>query len=173
MKAAAMILPLLLIICCPRRQLAQTSPQQATQGAAAMSRWLSTERRLAAEGHARAEETLGEFYYFGVSVPRDYTKAAYWFQKAAEQDDVGAQFEIGNLYFQGQGVPQSYRQAYFWLDLAAARASEQNLLKQMPVAEMRDQAASHLTRTELSDIQQRAERWFESHKPKAGAPDLK
>lgn len=166
MKIHALVLPLLLIICSPRRQFAQTSPQPATQGGAAINKWVSTEKRSAAEGNAQAEETLGEFFYFGVGARRDYTEAAHWFKKAAEQDDVGAQFEIGNLYFQGQGVPQSYSQAYFWLDLAAARASKQNLLKQMPVAEMRDEAASHLTRTELSNVQKRAERWFASHNSK-------
>jgi hypothetical protein len=90
-------------------------------------------------------------------------------EKAAEQGDAGAQFEIGDLYFKGKGVPQSYHLAYFWLDLAAADASSKTLLGQIPLAQMRDEVASHLTRAELLQVQEQAEKWFESHKSSSGA----
>ncbi|MGB8028138.1 MAG: tetratricopeptide repeat protein [Terracidiphilus sp.] len=169
MKVPAFVLPLLLIVCSSPKLLAQSNPSQTAPNNAALKRWVETEKKLATEGNVGAEETLGGFYYFGIGVPQDYPKAAYWLQKAAEQGDANAQFEIGDLYFKGQGVPQSYSQAYFWLDLAAASASPKNPLGQMPLAEMRDEAASHLTRAELSQVQKRAEGWFESRKAKSPA----
>jgi len=160
----AFLLPLFLIACCSPKPLAQSSVSQTAQNDAALKRWVSTEKKLATEGNVDAQEVMGGFYYFGIGVPQSYPQAAYWFQKAAEQGDAGSQFQIGDLYFKGQGVPQSFSRAYFWFDLAAASASAKTLLGQMPLAEMRDEAASHLTRTEILHVQEQAERWAESHK---------
>ncbi len=164
MKLPALLLLWSLIICCSPDLIAQSGPSQRPQSDVALKRWVLTEKKLAGEGNIRAQEELGDFYYFGTGVPQDFTKAAYWLRKAAEQGDVGAQFEIGDLYFKGRGVPQSYPRAYFWLDLAAAQASPNTLLGNVPLTEMRDEAASHLSRTEVLHVQKRAERWFKSHK---------
>jgi TPR repeat protein len=147
--------------------LAQTNPSLTAQEKAALKELLSTLRRQAAAGHADAQGSLGAAYYLGVGVPQDYKEAAYWFRKAAEQGDTGAQFGIGDLYFRGLGVPQSYSRAYFWLDLAAAGPSPKPLFGldlSAGTAEERDEAASHLTRSELLQVQKQAEKWFESHK---------
>jgi hypothetical protein len=91
---------------------------------------------------------------------------------------------LGDLYLYGEGVPQDYSQAYFWLDLAAANpprmdsgippeaaklfGKAQKGMAQALISD-RDEAASHLTRTELFQVQEQVERWVESHKAKSHA----
>lgn len=164
MKAALAVLTTLVIFAsCPLRLLAQSNPSKANGSAAALKQWISEVREQAAKGSADAQETLGNSYYLGIGVTQDYVRAAYWFRRAAEQNDPGAQYGIGTLYLLGRGVPQDHSQAYFWLSLAAARSSQKNLLGTIPVAKERDAAASHLTKAETLRIQGQTERWFESH----------
>jgi uncharacterized protein len=166
-RAPAIALLLLLIACLSPGMLAQANPPATAQEKAALKELLLTARKRAVAGYADAQEFLGDAYYLGVGVQRDYTVAVYWFRKAAEQGDTGAQFGIGDLYFRGLGVPQSYSRAYFWLDLATAGASPKPLFGLDPsagMAEERDEAASHLTRAEMLRVQEQADRWFESHK---------
>jgi len=49
----------------------------------------------------------------------DYTQAAYWYRKAAEQGHVNAQFSLGAFYGNGMGVKQDYEQAFYWYRKAA------------------------------------------------------
>ena len=176
------LMPLLLVGCCCLPPLrAQSSSPQTAQAAALLSQWVSAERKLAIGGNADAQDLLGMFYYYGFGVEQDYAKSAVWFRKAAIQGDAGAQGMFGDLYLQGDGVPQSYAEAYFWLDLAAAQqlppiggnlppgaAKElgEKLYKMSAQAliQDRDAAASHLTRAELIRVQERAQKWFQSHK---------
>lgn len=164
MKWTALLALCSLIVCCSPDLIAQPKRPQRPQNDAALKRWILSEKRLAANSNVHAQEELGDFYYFGIGVPQNFTKAAYWLRKAAWQGEAGAQFEVGDLYFKGKGVPQSYSRAYFWFDLAAAQASPNTVLGKIPLAEMRDEAASHLTRSEELRVQDRAERWFRSHK---------
>ena len=184
MKACAVAVILLFASCIPTL-LAQTEDSgSAKRNAEILNRWVQTERGLAAKGNVDAEEMLGSFYYFGIGVPQDYVRAATWYRKAAEQGDPGAQGMLGEFYLKGEGFPQDYQQAYFWLDLAAAQRSSIRRSMQFPndapqalkglsqsmapkvltaLVNERDEAASHLTRAELSHVQQSAERWLQSH----------
>ena len=54
-------------------------------------------------------------------MPRDYTKAAYWYRKAADQGDADAEFNLGILYFNGYGMPKNYNQAAYWYKKSAAQ----------------------------------------------------
>jgi TPR repeat protein len=135
----------------------QGVPQDYTQAAA----WY---RKAAEQGDAEAQYGLGGLYNHGQGVPQDYAQAAFWYRKAAEQGDAGAQEELGSLYNDGLGVPQDYAEAYFWLDLGAAGKIDG--LDAGQVAKFRDEAASHLTPTDLSLEQERARKWFEAHQAK-------
>ncbi|MBR0097489.1 MAG: SEL1-like repeat protein, partial [Synergistaceae bacterium] len=42
-------------------------------------------------GHAEAQYNLGNMYINGRGVQQDYQQALYWYRKAAEQGDAGAQ----------------------------------------------------------------------------------
>jgi hypothetical protein len=47
-------------------------------------------------------------------VPQDYSAAAGWFRKAAEQGDAAAQYSLGFSYERGRGVPQDSAEAVRW-----------------------------------------------------------
>jgi TPR repeat protein len=47
-------------------------------------------------------------YRSGQGVPQDYTEAAKWYRKAAEQGDTEAQYNLGLAYTKGLGAPQGF-----------------------------------------------------------------
>lgn len=53
---------------------------------------------LARLGVAAAQFALGLMYQDGVGVAADKAKAAEWYRKAAEQGDVGSQYNLAQLY---------------------------------------------------------------------------
>ena len=58
---------------------------------------------------------LGNIYYFGKSVSKNYAEAVKWWRKAAEQGDVGAQFGLGHCYYAGFGVSKDQSLAKYWI----------------------------------------------------------
>jgi len=80
---------------------------------------LSALKLRATDGNAEAQCMLGDSYDEGKGVPQDYTQAAFWWRKAAEQGDADAQYNLGASYDYGQGVPQDYAQAALWYRKAA------------------------------------------------------
>ncbi len=76
-------------------------------------------RRLAEQGNAKAQNTLGLMYGKGLGVPQDYAKAVGWYHKAAEQGYAKAQNNLGFMYRNGRGVPQDYADAVKWFRKAA------------------------------------------------------
>ncbi len=52
-------------------------------------------------------------------MPRNYTVAATWFRKAANQGDAASQFNLAMLYAQGFGVPKNNVEALMWVTIAA------------------------------------------------------
>lgn len=87
-------------------------------------------REQAAQGVAEAQTNLGLLYYDGRGVPRDYTKAREWFEKAAAQGHADAQYNLGMLYDFEKGVPQNFATAKRWYEQAAMQghAGAQNNL---------------------------------------------
>jgi TPR repeat protein len=45
-----------------------------------------------------AQNNLGTMYANGKGVLKDDKQAASWYQKAAEQENAGAQYNLGNMY---------------------------------------------------------------------------
>jgi TPR repeat protein len=76
---------------------------------------------LGEQGNVKAQYLLGVLYANGKGVPKNDSKAVYWFTKAAKQGDVKAQLLVGGMYFQGTGVPEDYVLAYAWVNIAAAQ----------------------------------------------------
>lgn len=125
-------------------------------------------------GDPVAQYKLGYDYYLGHGIAQDYTQAAIWWRKAAEQGYPDAQNNLGVLYNSGKGVPQSYAEAYFWENLAAARA---NGTRQAEFAKNRDESGSKLWFLERLKQQRRAAKWAaehpvapRSHEPPASHP---
>jgi TPR repeat protein len=50
-------------------------------------------------------------YANGKGVLKDAKQAASWYQKAAEQENAGAQYNLGNMYDFGKGVLKDAKQA--------------------------------------------------------------
>jgi TPR repeat protein len=120
--------------------------------------------KAAESGSAIAQNSLGAMYHDGHGVPQDEEQATVWFRKAAEQGYAAAQVNLGASYYHGQGVRQDYAEAYFWMALAASGKTEG--VKQESVDKWRDDAASHLTPADLSQVQERVRKWHEEHFPK-------
>ena len=76
--------------------------------------------KLATEyNYEKAYNKMGECLYYGKGVPRDYKKALYWYEKAANSGDADAQYNLGNMYYNGDGTPQDYEKAFYWYEKAA------------------------------------------------------
>ena len=117
-------------------------------------------RKAALQSFIPGEMHLAALYRDGgKGFPRDMTQAAEWYRKAAEQGDVTAQGTLGLLYSIGQGVPQSDVEAYFWLDLAASVKGP----KQQQYAANRQMVGTHITTTELEDVEERVAKWIAAH----------
>jgi len=97
-------------------------------------------------------------------VKQDDKEAAVWFTNAAENGNVKAQAALGTRYWAGnRGVPASVTQAYFWTVLARA-AGDQNSKTFATIL------ASHMTRAQAAEIEQRANAWYEQHESRAKPP---
>jgi TPR repeat protein len=64
-------------------------------------------------------------YMAGKGVSKDLVQSAYWFRKAADQGDPGAQNELGYLYIWGIGVERDEAQAFKWFARACGSGSQQ------------------------------------------------
>jgi hypothetical protein len=70
-------------------------------------------------GDAEAQFGLGLKFANGGPAVLDYTKAAHWYLKAANQHHALAQFNLGLMLAGGQGVAQDDAQSLVWMRLAA------------------------------------------------------
>lgn len=66
---------------------------------------------------------LGNAYLIGNGVPKDPVQSAYWYRKAADQGDPGAQIEMGYFCLAGTGVDQNPAEAAKWFARAAGSGS--------------------------------------------------
>lgn len=85
---------------------------------------LPSKPKTAEPKNAVEQYNLGVLYDEGRDVKQDYSKAAYWYGKAAEQGYATAQFALGSLYYNGEGVVQDYTKAVYWYDKAAKQGNE-------------------------------------------------
>ena len=69
---------------------------------------------LANQGDPVAQTYVGEIYEKGLGVPPEYSLAANWYNKAAEQNYARAQLNLGALYEKGLGVPKDKAKAVSW-----------------------------------------------------------
>lgn len=62
---------------------------------------------------------LGALHYSGIGVQKNAPRAVEWFRKAAQGDDVRAQFTLATIYLRGEGVPTNSAEGIHWLTRAA------------------------------------------------------
>jgi len=70
----------------------------------------------AKSGDPLAQTYFGVYFFF---FKKDYTKAMYWYQKAADQGNALGEMSLGMSYEQGKGVPQDYTKAMDWYQKSA------------------------------------------------------
>ena len=91
------------------------SPKARTETEAAPK----TDRKKSASAPSGLKETdalfrLGQEYYYGTGVRKDYRKAAECYRKAAEQGHSDAAEKLGYMYRDGLGVERSWSEAQRW-----------------------------------------------------------
>ncbi len=87
------------------------------------ARWY---RRLASQGDARAQTSLGLMYANGLGFEKNLVEARRWWSLAAAQNDAGAQHNLGMVFLAGQGVAPDPAQALHWFQRAAERGHVQS-----------------------------------------------
>jgi TPR repeat protein len=70
-------------------------------------------------GIGTLEAVIGDAYYYGHWVSRDYAAAARWYRRAAVSGNALAQSTLGDMYYYGRDVPQDFAMAASWWRLAA------------------------------------------------------
>ncbi len=70
-------------------------------------------------GFGTVEALIGDAYYYGHGVSRDYGEAVRMYRKAATKGNAMAQSTLGDIYFYGRGAPQDFVEAVKWWRLAA------------------------------------------------------
>ncbi|HUH64077.1 MAG TPA: tetratricopeptide repeat protein [Terracidiphilus sp.] len=69
------------------------------------------------------ELRLAEKYEFGKGVPKDLAQSLYWYRKAADHGDPGAQIQLGYFYFKGIGVERDPAESARWFARAVGTGS--------------------------------------------------
>jgi uncharacterized protein len=114
---------------------------------------------FANSGDKDAETALGDIYYDGLGVPKDYATGVVWFHKAADQGVPVAQFFLGVSYTMGRGSSQDLLQAWVWFTLAAPRftAGDANLRDQ--AIKLAGAAALRLSPAQIAEGQRMVLAW--------------
>lgn len=84
-------------------------------------------------GDAGAQNSIGNMYYLGLGVEKDYRQAAEWYLRAALNGNIAARVNSGHLYNQGLGVKKDFLRAYAWFVHARKAGSDtaDNYLKEI------------------------------------------
>jgi TPR repeat protein len=118
--------------------------------------------KAAEQGHLAAEFFISVSYGEGWGIPKDEAHRFFWLRRAAEDGYAYAQYALGRAYEDGlENVHQDHAKAYFWLDLAASHSDSGK--ERREALKKRDNAASHLTATELSKVRERVKEWHQEH----------
>ena len=69
---------------------------------------------------------MGECYYYGKGVKRNYAEAVKWFLKNAESDEpmAYAMYHLSRCYRFGRGVETDEKKAEYWQNKAIAYDSD-------------------------------------------------
>ncbi len=110
--------------------------------------------RLAELGHPVAQWLMGNIYFFGQGVPRDFARAQKMFENAADQGYFAAYAPTAQMYEQGLGTPLDPSKAYYWYNIAAAQL--RNSIERTDMIKRRETVAALLTPAQIEAAQKRA-----------------
>lgn len=94
-------------------------------------RSLSLWQKQAENNNAIAQNYIGIQYFLGLGVQQDYQEAKKWYELAAKNGLVDAQFNLGLLYDSNKLGPTNHEMAYLWL-YAAHRQGNKKAEARMP-----------------------------------------
>ncbi len=89
--------------------------------------------RRVEDGDAAASNILGNLYWYGECVKRDYPTAISWYRDAAQKGHIGAAVTLGNIYYRGTNVSDDPAESAIWYRRAAEHG---DLFSQRRLAEM-------------------------------------
>lgn len=72
-------------------------------------------KRLAENGNIDAAKKIGNIYYDGIGVKKNYSEAIKWYEKAALLGDQSIKNRLGEMYRDGKGTPPNTEEAKKWL----------------------------------------------------------
>ena len=88
-------------------------------------KYIHSLRKIAESNNLDAMRRMGNFYYDGVGVKKDYSEAAKWYEKCSAIGDSWSRNRLGEMYRDGKGVPTDYDKA---AHLFIASAKRNNVL---------------------------------------------
>ncbi len=113
--------------------------------------------RCAKHGDRNAQSLLGELYFQGKEVPKNYKTAFEWMSKAASQGDKSAQNSLGFDYYNGWGTKKDHVLAYMWWSLSIVNNEEPITRRNL------DDLEEKLSPADLERAQKMASEWLASH----------
>ncbi|SDU18319.1 tetratricopeptide repeat protein [Halopseudomonas salegens] len=78
----------------------------------------------ATQGDSQAQFELGDLYYQGDRITRDFDQALNWLEEASLQGHPTAQYQLGLMHYQGEGVERNLAQAYIILKMSAVNGED-------------------------------------------------
>jgi len=91
----------------------------------AQNRLIKILEKRAEQGQIEEQCRLGDCYYHGEWVARNFEQAIKWYTKAAEQGYAVAQCRLGKCYYYGCGVNKNHKQAVIWFTKATEQGYEE------------------------------------------------
>ena len=73
---------------------------------------------LAKKGDDYAQFSLGEIYFTGLGLPRNYKNAMNLFRKSAKQGNIYAMINLGRMFLDGKGCKKNQQKAFVWFSKA-------------------------------------------------------
>jgi len=119
-------------------------------------------RNQADQGISVAQTVLAYLYKTGNAIPQDETKALFWFEKAAQQQDIVAQYWLGEMYFKGLQFEKA--QEYFQ---TASQNSHDGDYDELDMTKIESQAKNKLTLIQKYFHEQEKQREIEAAKETA------
>ena len=111
------------------------------------------------KNNAWAQYQIARLIAAGQGPMQSYRRANDYYKKAAEAGYAPAQLALGKAYLKGQGIPQIDKVGgYAWINLAVTGLSAE---VRAAAAELRDQTAAGMSRTEIARAQTQALKWSE------------
>lgn len=111
------------------------------------------------QGHAKAQNNLGNIYHTGKAVNKNDRKAIHLYEQEAQKGILKSQYNVGLLYFLGSGVAKDNLQAYVWMFVSRANGYHDN-------NRMLEKVVQTLTDDELNKAKDMSKFYLEKYQSK-------